>query len=82
MRDRVESTPIEYRQLFLHFLIFTMAYLYPELDRLLELALERYNAANPTATLTRNQASRALVIGIESLISTNAANAGTVTNFI
>ena len=54
----------------------------PDVSRLFELALIRYNVTNRTSQVSRDQAARAIVLGLQTLISTNAANASTVTQQI
>jgi hypothetical protein len=50
-------------------------------DKIITLAVQRYNTANPTATITLDQAYRAIVVGLESLLtSTNVAAAASVTD--
>jgi hypothetical protein len=48
-------------------------------QRIFQIALNSYNAANPTAQITADKALRALVLALESQIAANVANAGTVT---
>jgi hypothetical protein len=51
-------------------------------DKLAELAVARYNAANPTTPITKDTAYRALVLAIESQIAANVSNASSVTDQI
>jgi hypothetical protein len=48
-------------------------------SRIFQIALNSYNAANPTAKITADTALRALVLALETQIAANVANAGTVT---
>ena len=50
-------------------------------QKLVEIATQRYNSTAGTP-ITADTAFRALVLGLQSLISTNAAAANTVTNRI
>lgn len=52
----------------------------PDFGKLLEIAMLAYNAANPSSPITKDTASRAIVLGLETLIATNVANASTVLN--
>jgi hypothetical protein len=51
----------------------------PDFRRVLEIALKHYNAT-ATTPLTRDQANRAVILGLESILSANAANVGTISD--
>lgn len=51
----------------------------PDFGKLLEIAMLAYNAANPGFPITKDTASRAIVLGLQSLITANVSNASEVT---